>query len=278
MRYAAVVPLLLLGVACAPADSKTAEPEVAATAGPAELVIHASDMAFTAPDTVGPGITRIRLINDGPSEHQSILVRLDSSKTMADLNAALAIPGATPAWAKVVGGDGAIRAGQETTTFSDLKPGTYALLCFLSNGPNDPPHFTLGMVRELIVTGTPGTAAAPAADGEIRLVNYDFEMPTITAGTHTFRITNAGTEVHEIALVRIPDGKTAQDVVASSAPGNTPIGEALGGNGALSPGESNWWQGNFTPGHYVALCFVPGADGKPHVMRGMVKEFTVTAS
>ncbi|HET9066541.1 MAG TPA: hypothetical protein VFN22_12040 [Gemmatimonadales bacterium] len=270
----AVLPIL----ACAPADSKPAAPEVVAPAQPAELTIHATDMAFAAPDTIAPGVTRIRLINDGPSEHQAILVRLDSGKTMADLQAAMSTPTPPPAWARIVGGDGGIRTGQENITFSDLTPGTYALLCFFQNGPTDPPHFALGMARELIVTGTRGEAPAPVADAEIRLVDYSFEMPTITAGARTLRLTNGGTEIHEIVVMRIPEGKTAQDVIASMAPGSTAIGESLGGDGALSPGESNWWQATFTPGDYVALCFVPAKDGKPHVMHGMVHEFTVTAS
>ena len=31
------------------------------------------------------------------------------------------------------------------------------------------------------------------------------------------------------------------------------------------------------PGDYAAICFIPGRDGIPHVMAGMLVEFTVDA-
>ena len=33
-----------------------------------------------------------------------------------------------------------------------------------------------------------------------------------------------------------------------------------------------------TPGTYTVLCFVGEPEGMPHVMRGMVAEFTVTGA
>jgi uncharacterized cupredoxin-like copper-binding protein len=32
------------------------------------------------------------------------------------------------------------------------------------------------------------------------------------------------------------------------------------------------------PGHYAALCIVPGPDGVPHIMKGMYKDLIVTAT
>jgi hypothetical protein len=53
----------------------------------------------------------------------------------------------------------------------------------------------------------------------------------------------------------------------------------IGGPGAYSRGLEGYWTVTLTPGNYVLLCFVPDpADGKPHLMKGMVREFTISAS
>jgi hypothetical protein len=35
---------------------------------------------------------------------------------------------------------------------------------------------------------------------------------------------------------------------------------------------------DLSPGNYAVLCLIPGPDGKPHMMNGMVKALTVTPS
>ena len=46
--------------------------------------------------------------------------------------------------------------------------------------------------------------------------------------------------------------------------------------GALGPGQRAWITIEpGEPGEYVLVCFVPGRDGIPHVMKGMVTPVTI---
>lgn len=255
-------------------ESASGTTDAVTTAIP-EVSFHAHDFGYDGPDTIPSGVTAITLVNDGPSPHELILVRVDSGHTYAEI-AQVALKGDTPEWMSVVGGDGVIRVGQADTTISDLQPGIYALLCFIQDALDKPPHFMLGMARTLTVTAERNSEEPPIADATIKLVDYGFEMPDLKAGEHTLQIVNGGKEYHQIDLVRIPEGKTMKDVIAAEAPGSPQVGEIIGGNGALSPGASNWWRVNLPAGKYVAMCYIPSPDGKPHYMEGMVKEFTVS--
>src|SRR6478736_314045 len=70
-------------------------------------VVHGKDFSFDAPDSVTAGWTTFHFVNDGPGLHHAQLVRLDSGKTVADLEAALKTPGQPPRWIVEVGGPNA---------------------------------------------------------------------------------------------------------------------------------------------------------------------------
>src|SRR5262245_46644125 len=61
-------------------------------------VIHAKDFACDVPDSITAGWTTFHFVNDGPGLHHASLVRLDSGKTVADLEAALKVQGPPPKW------------------------------------------------------------------------------------------------------------------------------------------------------------------------------------
>ena len=55
-----------------------------------------------------------------------------------------------------------------------------------------------------------------------------------------------------------------------------PIDGELGSMGALGPGQRAWIElTTVEPGDHVAICFVPGRDGIPHIAKGMITPFTV---
>jgi hypothetical protein len=273
------VSLLVLGllVACAAPDAPPAEDATEVALAPAEFTVTMTDNAFSAADTIAPGMTAIRIVNQGAVHHQMILARIDSGRTMADVEGALSSP-ETPGWIVVVGGGGAIPAGASNVAVSDLSPGLYVMLCFLQNAPDQPPHFVLGMVRPLVVAGERPDAAAPVVTGEIAMHDYGFDLPTLTAGPQVLRVVNNGKEIHEIHVARIPEGMTFDQFMASLTSGAEPVGEDLGGNGALSPGLANWWQADLAAGTYAVLCFVPSPDGTPHMMKGMAQPLVVSAA
>jgi hypothetical protein len=90
-------------------------------------------------------------------------------------------------------------------------------------------------------------------------------------------VTNAATQPHELVLMRLAPGKTAQDVLTwVQTHSGPPPAVPMGGAAFLSAGQSNDVPVDFEPGVYVLLCFVPDVkDGKPHLAHGMVRQITV---
>ncbi len=258
-------------------SEKQSSPQPPAAAAPTPVTIHAKDFAFEAPDSIPAGYVAFTLVNDGPGIHHAAVVRLDSGKTAGDLIAALEHPGPIPAWAVMFGGPNAVGAGASSNATLSLTPGDYAIVCFV-DVPGGVPHFTKGMFRALTVTASTGATAAPVADDSITMVEYGFQLAKpLTVGHHTFAVANAGVQPHELELVKLAPGKTAEDMVAWFAKEEGPApGEPLGGASLESPGKTTYFTADLTAGNYLLICFVPDAkDGKPHFMHGMMQTITL---
>src|ERR1700722_12506613 len=109
--------------------------------------------------------------------------------------------------------------------------------------------------------------------------DYAFQLPdSIPSGVTTFHFKNAGTQPHELVLVKIASGHTLADVLqAAQKDGpNPPWMTQTGGPGAVLPGGDARVTLRLRPGQYALLCGVPGKDGVPHLMKGMIKTLTVT--
>jgi uncharacterized cupredoxin-like copper-binding protein len=247
------------------------------SAEPNLVTVTASDFAFAAPATVPAGLTTVRLVNEGKEMHHAQLVRLDEGHTVEELMKA-GEHGPLPAWARFVGGPNVPAPQGFTEATLDLAPGTYALVCFVPS-PDGVPHLMKGMVKPLTVVPAeqPSAARAPVADVRLTLRDYAYDItPEITAGRHVIRVDNAAQQPHEIVLMRLAPGKTAQDVIAwVHAQNGPPPAMPVGGTTLLSMGESNVLTLDFEPGEYALLCFVPAPDGKPHVAHGMVRQITI---
>ncbi len=279
MRHHRTALLFVALAACA----KAGDAPPPADAAPQEVAISGNEYAFTAPDTIAPGMTRMTLSNTGAQMHQVVLAQLADGKTLEDLMAFMqANPTSDPDFVTWVGGVGAIAPGQSASSVQDLAAGTYVLLCFVGDIGDPTPHIAKGMSKTLVVAGTANTAAAPTADLTIHLKDFAFDGPEPTAGTHMLEIVNDGPQVHELFLVKLDEGVSASDflMAAQEHPDQVPPGTPLGGNGALSMGGRNWMSVTFEPGaHYALLCFVPDSgDGQPHVAHGMVREIAIPAS
>jgi uncharacterized cupredoxin-like copper-binding protein len=247
---------------------------------PQEISFTASEFAFSGPDSMAPGVTRITLVNRGAQPHHLIMGRLDDGKTVADVMAEVrAHPQAAPPFLSYRGASNIILPGDSSTSVADLPAGHYMLICFVPDAADATPHVMKGMTKEIVLAGPRHEATLPTADAEIRLSDFAFTSGSIAAGTHTFHVVNDGPQVHEIQLVRLNDSATAGQFLAGLAPGaaGPPPGAFLGGPGALSQGGSDYWTVTLKPGKYLFLCFVPdSASGAPHFAMGMVRELTVS--
>jgi hypothetical protein len=254
-----------------------------ATAAPVANVvtITAKDYSFDAPSEIPAGLTTIRLVTEGKELHHASLIRLDDGKTFDDFKQAIAKQGPPPAWMVAAGGPNPPHPGGTTEETQMLEPGKYVIVCFVPS-PDGMPHFAKGMMRPITVT--PATArnasadVTPVPDITVKLVDYAFEnSKPLTAGKHVIRIENDAAQDHELVLLRLAPGKSAQEAAAwLEKQAGPPPGEPLGGIAAIHPGGVGFITVDLAPGDYGLLCFVPDAkDGKPHVAHGMVKQFKV---
>ena len=275
--------------ACSPKD-QTASTDTAgaaattsAAATPNVDTVTAKDFAYEAPKEIPAGMTTFRLVNDGETFHHAQIVRLDSAKTFADLQQALAKPGGPPPrWMVPVGGPNAPDPKGVANATLDMTPGNYAILCFV-DVPGGVPHVAKGMAMGLTVKPAEGGAAAapaPTPDAVMTLADYSFTLSKpLTAGQRTIEVrTAAGQQPHEVELIRLEPGKSAQDVLTWMGKMNgPPPGHGIGGVAATVPGVPVYFTADLTPGDYALICFLPDAkDGKPHFTKGMVQQVKIT--
>jgi hypothetical protein len=278
MTYAKTPRVLLVAAAITTTLATGCVPEVERDAEPNEVVVTSREFSFALPDTLPAGLTRLRLRNDGQELHHLQLVRLGDGFTIADLNDSFNAGNFTATPITYAGGPNVAPPGLTSEVLVNLTPGRYAIVCFIPSPEDGIAHRTKGMAREIVVTGSAPALSPPAADVELVLDDYSFTFtPAISAGRHTIRVINAAQQPHEIVLVRLLPGRTIDDLhrFVQQRVGPPPF-EPVGGTLGLSKGEENYMTSEFTPGDYVALCFVPdAADGKPHVAHGMLKHFRV---
>lgn len=117
-------------------------------------------------------------------------------------------------------------------------------------------------------------SSGPAGDIQASTVEYAVRMPsTLTAGAHTIAYTNDGTLPHEIVMFRttLPANQLpveANGDVNEDSPLLTNVADS---GDALAPGGSKSVKTtSLTPGHYVAVCNLPG-----HYRLGMHMDVTV---
>jgi hypothetical protein len=133
-----------------------------------------------------------------------------------------------------------------------------------------------------------GVAAAPAGAAKapptvtIRARDFEFVMPDkVPAGWTTFKIVNDGGEPHQAQIAKLNPGVNADQIPAAGKSGGdaavVALLTAMGGPNAVAPlrGTATVTV-KLTPGNYVAICFVPSADGVRHYAKGMIQPFTVT--
>jgi hypothetical protein len=274
---AALAACTVMAAACGRASAEAAKGPAAPE--PRVVTVVAQDFAFTAPDEIPAGLVTFRLQNHGPSLHHMAIIRLDEGKTLQDFFDAMKAGGPPPAWEHDMGGPNAPDPGSESNATLMLTPGNYAILCFVDLGDHVP-HFMKGMAHALKVTpaAVPASAASVGGDVVISLSDYAFAVSKpITAGQHTLRVENTAAQSHEVELVKLAPGKTVQDLLMwMDHPQGPPPGNALGGIAGEAHGMAESFTYDFAPGNYALVCFLPGPDGKPHFMHGMIQPFTVS--
>jgi uncharacterized cupredoxin-like copper-binding protein len=136
------------------------------------------------------------------------------------------------------------------------------------------------LVSSLLVPAASALAQSPPVV-TVKATDYKFDAPaSIAAGTVTLHLENAGKEVHHLWLVQLLSGKTVADfqkTMESWTSGPMPSWAVdVGGPNEASTGVTADATLTLEPGSYVMVCYVPSPDGRPHVMKGMIKGLSVT--
>jgi len=273
------IPLLAL-LGCAAAGDAPAE----GAQGSIPLVtVTATDSAFEAPDTLPPGLVRMRLEHGGAARHTATVVRLDEGHGLDDWLQAYAeahrTETARPDWATYLGGPAYDGTGSPDVVL-DLQPGSYAWVCF---SPDDQGRLhVLGRRQARAFTVRPrtdvATASLPEPDATLRLLEYGFVIDgVLEPGRRTLRVTNDGAVAHHVIMFRLHPGSTRdmfEQWLRRPTEDNMPAAVA-GAMAEMSPGTEALLEMDLQPADYVLVCFVAGRDEVPHLAKGMVRYVTI---
>ncbi len=125
-----------------------------------------------------------------------------------------------------------------------------------------------------------GCSSAGGGPNALTITANEYKYDTggsAVPGSNVITFKNAGKEVHHVQLLHLAEGKTMQDLAAALQAGDLSKvpGKFEAGYGQLAPGGSGELHATLGAGTYAMLCFVPGADGAPHFVKGMATPLEV---
>ncbi len=115
---------------------------------------------------------------------------------------------------------------------------------------------------------------APTSRTKVTAIDYGLRMPvTMKAGTEELRLVNAGAQGHELLVFRTSLRANALPVdnEGNVVEDDPQLHKVLDSGDALAPNKSQLLTVRLAPGHYVALCNLPG-----HYRAGMRLDLQVT--
>lgn len=246
-----------------------------------EVTFTATAEGIDVPEELPFGLVTVNFDNQSEAPIMAIPGRFLEGVTRDDFFAALEAAGPMAALPLISlqGGTLAMPGTTFTVTY-DLAAGEYVVINFAAEMP-EMYFFTVAEPAEVV------EVAAPEADVELKLVDFSFVMPiTLDAGEQVWKVDNQGGQWHEMALTRVDETLTTQeiqDLVTLMAAGAGPEGDpnlpqpnflwAPMGND-----EQAWFTLDLEPGKYVLTCFLPdmtSEEGHSHDQLGMVHIVTV---
>jgi len=220
-----------------------------------EIVVTARDLEFDGPDTAEGGMVRVTLRNEGSVSHQLELVRVAEGIGESDILEAIGRRDIAALNNMVTyhGGPNEVPPDSSRTVVTELEPGTYVLLCFVSTDGGTL-HVLQGMVATMDVTAPVSEIewTPPEPDATVSLRDFEFELSgDIGAGRQIVLVENHGSQPHEWRLI------------TAGLPG--------GGSSTISPGRATWVELDSEPGRYAFICYVPSEahGGRQHIDLGM---------
>jgi uncharacterized cupredoxin-like copper-binding protein len=113
--------------------------------------VHLKDFGFESARPMTAGKHAILVVNDGPQQHELVLLKLSPGKSVKDFGtwAMSGMKGPPPGMP--VGGVGVLEAGASAAFDADLAAGDYGYICFVPDAKDGKPHLAHGMVTQFTV-------------------------------------------------------------------------------------------------------------------------------
>ena len=241
------------------------------------VTVTITEDSFTAPDTIAAGYVNIQLVNEAADMHSAHLIKLDEGYSSRQLIEAYADSmlsgGARPEWMTHRGGVISETGTSDITIFLDA--GNYTWVCVM--GTDSVPHFKGHESSAVIVVGEVDSAIKmPDPDVVINMTDKNHEIDSkVEPGMQSVQVVNSGTKYHLVAISKLDQDATADDVVSWFTSYNgPPPATGIVATSAIGPGLTAHLNIDFEPGTYVAYCMA-NAEGNFHLMDGAITTFTV---
>lgn len=267
----------IMALAAAACVAPAAEPTATPVPIP-EVTVDVSDTGITMPAQLAAGLAAVTISNSGQAPHGPILARFNEGVTQAQFMQALEADesGASAVALVTLAGGAQAAPGESVRAIFDLQPGDYIALD-IGDGPP--------LLTGFSVAAVDGPAPAePVAAVNADLVDFQFALPDqIKAGAQMWKIENKGSQWHEMAIFKLAEGVTTQDLMAmmmsEEPPEGPPPFEEMAFWAPMSAGQRAWMTVDLPAGTYNVLCFLPDFASDPpksHLEHGMVRTLTVT--
>jgi hypothetical protein len=247
------------------------------------LAITVNDDGYDIPEGLTAGRYAVSVVNAGTGPSHSSLGRLPDGVTQDEVMAFMTSESEDlPDWfvnAGYVGLPDWPAPGETITGVVDLPAGNY----FMFDPFSARAAFTTVGAGEIPTTEPESTATVELT--EMYFILPDAGLPT---GTSVLKISNIGAIPHEFQVLAVPEGTTADQIVALFAlpfdatptPGD-PLAEMMANyapvaaSSIIGAGITSWIDADLAPGTYAVLCALPFPDGVPHAMQGMLEIVTI---
>ena len=147
----------------------------------------------------------------------------------------------------------------------------------------------IAVLIAVVGLGTLATESADAAPAHhrakvptvvVNATDFAFDGPaSIKAGTVKIVVEQHGSEPHQAGLVKLKGNATGPEWVAALARSfddAAQVGTFVPGPNTSSPGHHSAVTVDLHAGRYLIVCLIPSPDGTPHVVKGMMRDLTVT--
>src|SRR6266536_4646299 len=299
--------VLVIAVGCsksgggaAPSTSPTASASAAAAGIPVYNVFVKNFTYHGMPSTVPadkPIVVSFTNKESFEIDNEFVVLKLPAGKTSQDVinDAKKNGPDAEDHWIHFADSGDPLPTNSGHAVTMDLPPGNYVATCWQTGkagGGTGPPHVTIGMIAPFTAStsaSVPAAASMPVVSYNVFVKNFTYhgmastvpaDKPIVVSFTNkeSFEID------HEFVVLKLPAGKTAQDVI-NDAKKNGPDAEDhwihFADSGDPLPTNSGTAVTmDLPPGNYVATCWqtgkAGGGTGPPHVTIGMIAPFTAS--